>query len=321
MRLYWQFYIRNAISYTSLDINYINTMSKPLPPFKHLVTFDAAARLGSFSKASEELSLTQSAISQQLLKLEELLGQSLFFRNGKGVTLTAAGELLYETVHETLSRLSTGIGRIEPYKNSDSVLIACPPDFAQGWLMPRLGKLKLMYPAIEVWIMTEKEVREIDRIDVDLIISRRPIHTDDVECATLLEDSSIAICGVQTAQRISRLPYPKLLEKAPILLLESEPAWGGRLSSDELNNLQLTRGATIEDSRILLEAVIYELGIGFISSALANQAVKEGKVKVLTQIPTKSLPRLWLMRSRLAPRTPVANEVFNWLLNKADRNS
>ena len=293
-------------------------MSKSLPPFKYLITFDAAARLGSFSRASEELSLTQSAISQQLLKLEELLGQSLFFRNGKGVTLTAAGELLYETVRETLSRLSTGISRIEPYKSSDSVLIACPPDFAQGWLMPRLGKLKLIYPAIEVWILTEKDVREIDRIDVDLVISRRPIHTDDVECVALLEDSSIAICGVQTAQRISRLPYPKLLEKAPLLLLEGEPTWGGRLSSDELKSLQLTRGATIEDSRILLEAVIHELGIGFVSSALANQAVKEGKVKVLTQIPTKSLPRLWIMRSCLAPRTPVANEVFNWLLNKAD---
>lgn len=289
-------------------------MSKTLPPFKYLVAFDAAARLGSFSKASEELSLTQSAISQQLLKLEELLGQSLFFRNGKGVTLTAAGELLYETVRETLSRLSTGLDRIEPYKSSDSVLIACPPDFAQGWLIARLGKLKLQYPAIEIWIMTEKEVREIDRIDVDLIISRRPIHTADVECVALLEDSSIAICGVQIAQRISRLPYPQVLEKAPILFLESEPTWGGRLSSDELKNLQLTRGATIEDSRILLEAVIHELGIGFVSSILASQAVKEGKVKVLTQVPTRSLPRLWLVRSRLAPRTPVANDVFNWLL-------
>jgi LysR family glycine cleavage system transcriptional activator len=292
-------------------------MSKILPPFKYLITFDAAARLGSFSKASEELSLTQSAISQQLLKLEELLGQSLFFRNGKGVTLTAAGELLYETVRDTLSRLSTGIGRIEPYKSNDSVLIACPPDFAQGWLMPRLGKLKLIYPAIEVWIMTEKDVREIDRIDVDLVISRRPIHTEDVECAALLEDHLIAICGVQTAQRIRHFPYPKLLEKAPVLLLESEPAWRGRLSGNELKDLQLVRGATIDDSRLLLEAVIHELGIGFVSNALASQAVKEGKVKVLTQVPAKSLPRLWMMRSRLTPRTQVANEVFNWMLDKA----
>lgn len=293
-------------------------MRKTLPPFKYLIAFDAAARLGSFSRASEELSLTQSAISQQLLKLEEILGQSLFFRNGKGVKLTAAGELLYETVRETLSRLSSGLGRIEPYKTSDSVLIACPPDFAQGWLMPRLAQLRSIYPAIEVWIMTEKEVREIDRIDVDLVISRRPIHTADVECKALLEDRSVAICGVQIAQRISHMPYPKLLEKAPVLLLEGEPAWGGKLSSGELKDLQLVRGATIDDSRILLEAVIQGLGIGFVSDVLASQAIKDGKVKVLTQVPAKSLPRLWMMRSRLAPRTPMANLVFNWMLEKAN---
>jgi LysR family glycine cleavage system transcriptional activator len=320
-KLYSQVYECQAISYTGLDINYFNTMSKTLPPFKYLIAFDAAARLGSFSKASEELSLTQSAISQQLLKLEELLGQSLFFRNGKGVKLTAAGELLYETVREALSRLSSGLGRIEPYKNSDSVLIACPPDFAQGWLMPRLGQLKAIYPAIEVWIMAEKEVREIDRIDVDLVISRRPIHTADVECMGFLEDCSIAICGVQISQRISHMPYPKLLEKAPVLLLESEPAWGGRLSSAEFKGLQLVRGATLEDSRMLLEAVIQGLGIGFISNVLASQAIKDGKVKVLTQVPTRSLPRLWIMRSRLAPRTPIANQVFNWMLEKAKSNT
>lgn len=290
-------------------------MTKSLLPFKYLVAFEAAARLASFSKASEELSLTQSAISQQLLKLEALLGQSLFFRNGKGVTLTAAGELLYETVSESLSRLATGISRIEPYKSTDSVLIACPPDFAQGWLVPRLGKLKLMYPAIEVWIMTEKEVREIDRIDVDLIISRRPIHTADVECVALLEDTSIAVCGVETARRIANLPYPKLLEHAPILLLENEPAWRGTLSGDVFKDIQLKRGATIEDSRILLDAVIHELGVAFLSNALAQFAIKDGRVHVLSQIPTKALDRLWLMRSRLAPRTPVANDVFNWLLS------
>lgn len=295
-------------------------MRTSLPPLKYLIAFEAAARLGSFSKASEELSLTQSAISQQLLKLEEWLGQNLFFRNGKGVSLTAAGELLFKTVSDTLSRLSAGIGRIEPYKSLESVLIACPPDFAHGWLTPRLGKLKSTlkdrYPDVEVWLMTEKELREIDRIDVDLIISRRPIHTADVECVALLEDMAIGICGVQTAARIRHMAYPKLLEKAPLLFLESEPAWDGRLSSETIAGLNLTRGATIEDSRLLLESIIHELGIGFVSSVLAHQALKEGRVEMLKQIPTKPLPRLWLMRSRLNPRTPLANEVFSCLLQQ-----
>ena len=289
-------------------------MSKTLPPFKYLIAFDAAARLGSFSKASEELSLTQSAVSQQLLKLEELLGQSLFLRNGKGVKLTGAGELLYETVQETLARLSAGIDRIGPYKNKDSILIACPPDFAHGWLIPRLELLKkAVHPSIEVWLITEKSIREIDRIDVDLVISRRPIYTADVECAALIEDAEIAICGPQTARRIEYLTYPKVLENTPLLLLESEPEWSGKLSAPALKNLQIIRGATIDDSRLLLEAVMQELGIGFVSRALASQALKDGKVKILTQIPALSRPRLWLMRSRLSARTPFANQAFNWL--------
>lgn len=288
-------------------------MDKPLPPFKSLVAFDAAARLGSFSRAAEELSLTQSAISQQLLKLEQHVGQSLFLRQGKGVALTAAGELLHETVRQTLTQLSVGLERIEPYRSKDSVLIACPPDFAHGWLTPRLGLLKKVHPSVEVWIITQKNVREIDRIDVDLVVSRRPIHTADVECAPLLEDFSIAVCGTQTAQRIAHLPYPKVLGAAPVLLLEGEPEWGGRLAQADLKGTRLHRGATVDDPRVLLEAVVRNLGIGFVSRVLADQALHDASVEMLTQVPTVSRPRLWIMRTRLSPRTAFAHQAFNWL--------
>lgn len=288
-------------------------MPQKLPPLKYLTTFDAAARLESFSKAAEELSLTQSAISQQLLKLEEWVGQPLFFRHGKGVGLTAAGELLHETVREALEKLTSGLMRVEPYKNKDSVIIACPPDFAHGWLTPNLSLLKTTYPTIEVWIVTEKEVREIDRIDVDLVISKRPIYHDDVECVTLLENDTIAICSTQTAQRIQHLAYPQVLESTPILLLENAPVWYEKLPRAELKTLKIIRGATVDDSRLLLEAVIRGLGIGFVPRALAFQALKDGQVQQLTQVPTQTESRLWLMQSKLKPRTPFSNIVFDWI--------
>ena len=295
-------------------------MHKALPPFKGLLAFDAAARLGSFSKAAEELSLTQSAVSQQLLKLEESVGQSLFFRNGKGVGLTAAGELLHETVRETLTRLTAGLERIEPYKSKESLLIACPADFAQGWLMPRVDAMRRDHPGVEIWFITGRAVREIDRIDVDLVISRRPIHTADVECAPLLEDYSVALCGPQTAQKIGQTPYPKVLECAPLLMLEGEPQWGDRLSAAALKKVRITRGATLDDSRLLLEATMREQGISFMSHAVAMQAIQEKRVQMLPQIPTVSRQRFWLMRTRLTPRTPFANLAFQWLL-KASRAS
>jgi LysR family glycine cleavage system transcriptional activator len=160
-------------------------------------------------------------------------------------------------------------------------------------------------------------VREIDRIDVDLVVSRRPIHTADVECAALMEDYAIAVCGRQTAQRIANVPYPKVLEQAPVLLLESEPAWGGRLGATELKGKSVQRGATIDDPRVLLEAVVQEQGIGYVSRVLASQALADGRVHMLTQVPTVSRPRLWLMRTRLSPRTQFANLAFNWLRETA----
>ena len=113
-------------------------MQNRLPPLQSLIAFEATARLGGLSRAAVELSLTQSAISHQIQNLETWVGQPLFRRVGRGVTLTAAGGLFCQTVRNTLKTLREGRERIEPYRNMDSVLLACSADFAAGWLMPRL---------------------------------------------------------------------------------------------------------------------------------------------------------------------------------------
>ncbi len=292
-------------------------MRKRIPSLRSLAAFDAAARLGSISRAAEDLALTQSAVSQQLLKLEEAVGQNLFFRKGKGVVLTAAGELLHETVRETLVRLDAGLERIEPYKNINSVVMECSADFAHGWLVPKLPLLKAIYPSSEIWIVTKHDAREIDRVDVDLIVSNRPIHNDDIEIVPLVEDSCIAICGLQTHEKIRRIEYPTVLSKAPILCLENEHDWGGKLLSSEIKKIRMMRSATIDDVRVLIDAVENDLGIAYVSSVVANDAIERNRVKVLIQIPSQSRNRLWLMRSKLEPRTPLVNNVFEWLREKA----
>jgi LysR family transcriptional regulator, glycine cleavage system transcriptional activator len=286
-------------------------------PFRSLVAFEATARLGSVSRAADELSLTQSAVSQRVLKLEAFVGQRLFLRHGQGVQLTGAGELLLATTRETLERLRVGLSRIAPYKNKASLLLACPADFAHGWLMPRLLGLKALSPALEVWLMPERDVTSIDRIDVDLIVSRRPLHTADVDCVALLEDRSIAVCGPQTALRIGAAAWPKLLERAPLLLLEGEPEWGGVLSTPALKGLRLRRAATIQDERLLLDAVEHDIGVAYLPRVLVAQSVQAGRCVVLDMVPPTARARLWLMRSRLTPRTPLANRAFDWLQAQA----
>ena len=294
-----------------------NEHGRSLPPINMLMAFESAGRLGSFSEAADELSLTQSAISQQIRKLEDLIEQRLFFRKGSGVRLTKAGGLLFETISKMLGDLAAGFDRIEPYKNEDSALLVCPADFAQGWLMARLGDLHRIRPAVEVWVITRDEARAIDRIDVDLIVSRRPIHTADVESVPLMEDKSIAVCGRGLAPRLAKLPFPAVVERAPLLMLEDEPDWGGFLRDRLLRGKQLNRVATIDSSVLLIGAVERDLGVGYVSNVLAITALQEGRVIRLPAIPSTPRPRLWLMRTRLKPRTPVADFTFNWLRDTA----
>lgn len=293
-----------------------DTSARGEPPFNGLVAFEATARLGSMSAAADELDLTQSAVSQRVLKLEAHVGQRLFIRQGHGVRLTGAGELLMETATDTLQRLRAGLARIEPYRNKQSLLLACPPDFAHGWLLPRLEALRAAHGELEVWLMGEHDISAIDRIDVDLVVSRKPLPSADIDCVRLLDDRAIAVCGARLAEKLAAATFPKLLDKAPLLLLEGAPEWGGVLPAPGPKATR-RRAATIQDERLLLAAAERDAGIAYLSQVLAADALASGRCVHLAQVPATARPPLWVMRSRLAPRTPAANRVFEWLRAQA----
>ena len=289
-----------------------DTSSRREPPFPGLVAFEATARLGSMSAAADELDLTQSAVSQRVLKLEAHVGQRLFVRQGHGVRLTGAGELLMETATDTLQRLRAGFARIEPYRNKQSLLLACPDDFAHGWLMPRLEALRAAHGGLEVWLMSEHDITAIDRIDVDLVVSRRPLQGADIDCVPLLQDRAVAVCAAALADRLRGVAFPKVLDKAPLLFLESAPEWGGVVPPAAARAAR-RRAATIQDERLLLEAAERGAGIAYVSQVLAADALARGRCVRLAQVPASPRPPLWAMRSRLTPRTPMADRVFDWL--------
>ncbi|NYH16808.1 LysR family transcriptional regulator [Paraburkholderia bryophila] len=225
-----------------------------LPPLQALLAFDAAARVGSFTRAAQELALTQSAISHQIQQLEEWTGQPLFRRIGRGVALTAAGVLYAQTVSTALATLADGRDRIEPYGNPDSVILVCAPQFASGWLMPRMRQFAEALPTLEIWLVTDEEVNEIDRVDVDLVVSARPIRTPEVACELLLDEEAVAICGPETAGRLRDAPFPEVLTQAPLLVHEARPEWAPWLPELRRGGLRTRRALTVSDPRFVVAA-------------------------------------------------------------------
>lgn len=282
-----------------------------------LLTFEAAARLGNFSRAADELALTQSAVSHQIQTLEDWVRQPLFRRVGRGVALTGAGEVFLQTVRATIRLLSEGRDRIEPYRNLNSVLLWCPHGFAEGWLMQRLPALHAAFPGLEVWVVTEDEQREFDRIDVDLIVSPRIINSDEVVATPFLQDERVAVCHPGLAQQLAALPFPQLLEHAPLIYDETQPEWAPWLADFRQQGLVLQRGPTFDDAGLLIDAAELGLGIAMVSKLRASKVLAQGRLVVLPQLPVQVLEQYWLMKPAAAPRTPVAEQVFNWLLETA----
>lgn len=292
-------------------------MALRLPPLQSLLAFEATARLGGLSRAAEELSLTQSAISHQIHNLEEWVGQPLFKRIGRGVKLTAAGELFNTTVRGTLKTLLDGRERIEPYRNPNSAIVSCPAEIASGWLTPRLGQLRTQHPGMEIWLVTQDEKPEIDRIDLDLIISAERVETAEATSVPLLDDHAVAVCGPASARRWRELPLPALLCEAPVIIDERHPEWLLALRGDAGQPHAPQRSVMVYDSRLLLDAAAAELGIAMVSRIAADAALRQGRVAALPQVPAISLPRLWLTKSTLAARTPAVEQAYAWLRKAA----
>ncbi len=150
------------------------------PPLGTLRGFEAAARLGSFHKAAEELHLTQSAISQQIRSLEAYLEQPLFLRSGRSVSLTDAGHDFLSTTQALLQQLAVGVRRLGQYRKPNQLVLNTTPTFARHWLLPRLADFRQRHPEVDLWIFSTDEVPDMASQTIDLAV--RDDISSQAEC-------------------------------------------------------------------------------------------------------------------------------------------
>src|SRR5471030_2491085 len=124
----------------------MNTLGKTLPPLASLLPFEAAARLESFSKAADELHITQAAVSRQIRGLEDNLGVKLFYRRNRAVFLTQEGRELGQVVSQALHSISDGAAGLRASTAQRRVVLLCQLCEAFYWLMPRLSTFHQQYP-------------------------------------------------------------------------------------------------------------------------------------------------------------------------------
>ncbi|WP_099063025.1 LysR substrate-binding domain-containing protein [Serratia sp. BW106] len=282
-------------------------MLKHWPPMNALRGFEAAARLGSFHQAADELHLTQSAISQQIRSLEAFLEQPLFFRSGRSVSLTDAGHDLYSTAQVMLQQLAVGIRRLDQYRKPNQLIVNTTPAFARHWLVPHLKSFNRLHPDIDLWLFTSFDPPDMVTETVDLAIR------DDL--------SAQAECSFQILHQDRLYPacHPDQLkldaEHRTTLHGEREMDWSHWAVQGGVNLGQSSHGLNFSDPGLLLDAACDGLGIALVSQLLAQQALAKGVLQPLTEQSVRGPNWAWLVHHG-SESSPHTRQFCEWLLTQ-----
>ncbi|MCT7664570.1 LysR substrate-binding domain-containing protein [Shinella kummerowiae] len=244
-----------------------------IPPTQFLKGFEAAARLESFSRAAEEVGLTQSAISHQMRLLEGQIGQPLFLRVGREVRLTDAGRDYHRTVRRCLDMMEEGYRRLEPYRKPGSVVIYAPQDFARRWLLPRLPALKAAAPACDPWLDTSGATVDFETMEVDIAL----IHANEPPpgCESLLIARD-RLSPVAEPALAATLRQPSDLLQAPLIHEEGPIGWADWLAHAGIEAGKVWKGTNFSDSDMALAAAELGQGVALASLFLAGDALAAG---------------------------------------------
>ena len=181
------------------------TKSNAMPALDLLVGFEAAARHLSFTKAGEELYLTQSAVSRQIKELEDQLGVPLFQRRHRALSLTDAGQQFYAVAAQVITTMRAATERLRTQAGKRRPLtVTTTNSFASLWLIPRLAGFTREHPEVDVRITAETRVQDLERDGLDVALRHGP--------ASLAGPNAVRLFG----ERVFPVCSPKLLKKLPL---------------------------------------------------------------------------------------------------------
>jgi DNA-binding transcriptional LysR family regulator len=197
-----------------------------LPPLDPLIAFEAAARLLSFTRAGEELHLSQAAISQQIRSLEESLQVKLFTRSHRAVQLTNEGREYQHTVAAILKQLAGATMDIQNVEFAQQLVIGCDQSFASQWLSPRLSQLRQLMPAVTLRIIASDDYNESLGSEVQVAVMHGDGLWPGFQALRLFDEEVFPVCSPGFDHQLAQQDWVSWLLQAPLIdLADSHWNW------------------------------------------------------------------------------------------------
>jgi LysR family glycine cleavage system transcriptional activator len=295
-------------------------MRSRLPPLNALKVFEAAARHESFTRAAEELCVTQGAVSHQVKALETELAIKLFNRERQRLIITEAGRDYLAVVRDALDRIAAGTERLLQRQSAGVLTVSTSPDFAAKWLVHRLGHFAEAHSGIDLRISAAMHHVDVAREEVDLAVRHGDGSWPGLDTVRLSAEQLFVICSPKLLSGRRRLDKPTDILKFPLIHLDSRADWAKWLQSCGIDDAHATHGPVLNRASMVVDAVINGQGIALARTTLAAWDLINGRLVRPFPDTLRVSKTYWIVCPKVTTTLPKIVTFRDWLLAEAARD-
>jgi LysR family glycine cleavage system transcriptional activator len=292
-------------------------MSRQLPPLNSLKAFEAAARSESFTRAADELCVTQGAVSHQVKLLEATLGIKLFNRERQRLVITDAGREYLNVVRDAFDRIADGTERILRHQNAGVLTVSTSPDFAAKWLVNRLGRFAEAYPGIDLRVSATMHHIDFVREEVDVAVRHGDGNWSGLDAVRLCTEQLFPVCSPKLMGGRNRLAKPSDLLKTRLLHLDDSKAWSQWFDAAGVIDAETSRGLTLNRASMLIDAAVDGQGVALARTTLAAWDLISGRLIRPFDVGLKVTRTYWIVCPKATSTKPKVATFRDWLLAEA----
>jgi|TARA_R110000796_G_scaffold64786_1_gene149945 DNA-binding transcriptional LysR family regulator len=294
-------------------------MRRKIPPTQALICFESSARHESFTKAAEEMALTQSAVCRQIANLEEFLDVQLFRRTRRGVKLTEAGETYSRRISSRLDAVERDTLSVMGNQGTATLELAAVPTFSTQWLLPRLSGFLLAHPHVSVNLTNRTRPFLFADTEFDAAIYFGDGDWSGTEAHFLMKESPVPVCSpaliaphsTLTAEQISRMP---------LLQQTTRPyAWRQWFASLDMRIAHDLNGTRLELFSMLAKAAMHGMGVALIPPFLIRDELDSGRLITPCPHSFESDHAYHLVIPERKAESATLQAFRDWLMQEAER--
>src|SRR4051812_15343732 len=292
-------------------------MRPRLPALNSPKTFEAAARHESFTRAAEELCVTQGAVSQRVKALEAGLGIKLFNRERQRLIITEAGRDYLTIVRDALDRIAIGTERLLQRQSAGVLTVSTSPDFAAKWLVHRLGHFAEAHSGIDLRVSATLHHVDFAREEVDLAVRHGDGNWPGLDTVQLSGEQLFAVCSPTLLAGRRRHVTPAEFLKFPLIHLDNREEWTRWLRAVGVGEGSVTHGPVLNRASMVIDAAVNGQGIALARTTLAAWDLINGR---LVRPFAESLPlskTYWIICPKATSNVPKIVTFRNWLQAEA----